>query len=1039
MDGLKRIARMSGPVVSVKGAALACGLEGARKMNQRLGIRGRGVTFALFVLLFALHTSAMSRAADLRTQHRFNIPAQSLDTALLAFSDQAKVQVLMWAESQSATRSRGAVGELTAVSALEAILRDTGLQFKEVDSVTVAIFSPTSNAARVNLARAGQDAPGVPAPADAPAARGANTQTTPASVPAPASDDRDATLQEVVVTGSSIRGVSPTGSSLSEVTRADIVATGAATTTEVLRSVPQLASFNATGINGGQDQANFVDQPAIHGIGVGNGGGGLTLVLVDGRRLPGAGINQTAPDPGAIPPSAIERVEVVADGASSIYGSDAVAGVINFVLRKNFDGAETAGKAGYGADYRSYNFSQLLGKTWENGSAMLVYEYSGNTALNGTDRSYYGDNQAAQGAGDNRSTLCNPANVTVGGATYALSGSGASTGVLNRCENNVFSDLYPNQHRNQGMISLRRDFSENIEGFISSIYSDREVRNREAASGASNSKGGLSVTVTGGPYYDFVTGLGVPGGGQPHAVTYNPANDIGTDFRNSIRARTSSSVAGVNISFGRDWVASVQGNYGEERDDISQYGMNQALALAAAAAGTLNPYGVGPATSAAVLDAIGNYETRYKGKQTVTEGLIKVDGTVMDIPAGPLKAAVGVTAREEQFIAGFREGPVGGPDALPAVRSVGKREIRSAFGELYIPLIGGRLARPGMQSVELSLSARYDDYDDVGNTTNPKIGINWTLFEGLLLRASYGQSFHAPSLADAPTAIDTRVIRFPDFTGSSDPNAYSVILAGGNTLRPETADTYSAGFDWQPQFVDALKVNATYWKVKYQDVITFPTFGPVSEPDNPIYDPYRIYNPTLNDVVTQTTGFRHDGLLYPDIPALPTAIYDLRRQNFAEQNIDGIDFGVTYRLNDWLFGAAGTRILTFDQQVTGDSVVTSRLDTNTAVKMRVRGSIGWQRGNLNASGFLNYTDGYRNTATDERVGSFTTLDFHVGWDVNGAGILSDLQVTFDGSNILDEDPPFYYDPTSNSNQRGYDATVASALGRVYSVGFRKSF
>jgi len=198
---------------------------------------------------------------------------------------------------------------------------------------------------------------------------------------------------------------------LVKLSQEDIAASGATTGTELLRSVPELNNFNNTGNNTGSNQANFVDQPAIHGIGVGNGGAGLTLVLLDGHRLPGAGVNQTAPDAGGIPVSALQRVEVMADGGSSIYGSDAVAGVINFVTRRNFDGAETNLQGGDGNSYNNFTFSQLLGKNWEGGGGILDFEHTQNSALNGTARSYAVNNQTGVGGSDNRSSTCSPANL----------------------------------------------------------------------------------------------------------------------------------------------------------------------------------------------------------------------------------------------------------------------------------------------------------------------------------------------------------------------------------------------------------------------------------------------------------------------------------------------------------------------------------------------------------------------------------------------------------------------------------------------------
>ena len=347
-------------------------------------------------------------------------------------------------------------GSFTLGEAMSRLLVDSGLTYRMINPHTIAIVSEHSAAARASTTHADVPVASSPAspplppatPSATPIERPSNTHrsffarlagifaicgaaalNSPAcaqeAAAAPVTQDQPQ-LEEVVITGTSIRGVAPTGSELVTISRDDIDATGATTGTELLRSIPQMGSFNALGGNTGSNQANFVDQPAIHGIGVGNGGAGLTLVLFDGHRLPGAGVNQTAPDAGVIPQSIIDRVEVMADGGSSVYGSDAVAGVVNFVPRRNFDGAESSAREGFADGYRSDNFSQILGKTWSSGSILLDYEYSANAALNGSSRPYVFNNQSAWGGPDTRSNVCSPANIAAGGASFALTAAGVA-------------------------------------------------------------------------------------------------------------------------------------------------------------------------------------------------------------------------------------------------------------------------------------------------------------------------------------------------------------------------------------------------------------------------------------------------------------------------------------------------------------------------------------------------------------------------------------------------------------------------------------
>jgi iron complex outermembrane receptor protein len=874
----------------------------------------------------------------------------------------------------------------------------------------------------------------------------ATAQTAPTVSPAPNEEE----ITEIVVTGSAIRGAAPTGSELTTISSADIALTDATTGTELLRSVPELNSFNATGPNTGSNQANFVDQPAIHGIGVGNGGAGLTLVLFDGHRLPGAGINQSAPDAGVIPISALDRVEVMADGGSSIYGSDAVAGVINFIPKKNFDGAETSGQGGFGNGYDTTHFTQLLGKTWSGGSILFDYEYSANTALNGTARSYVVNDQIPYGGQDTRSSTCTPANVTAGGLNFALSATGAPiAGATNHCEANRANDLYPQQHRNQFYLALRQQVNDNIELYANMLYSDRTMLDHVAGSGVTT--GALSVTVPStSPYYIALPGVAA---GTPESVTYNPASDFGPTFTNRITTTTSSSVVGANFRLPHDWSAKLELNYGLEHDDVNEVGINQGVATSAAAAGTFNPYGAGSATNPAVLAAIGDFDTRYTARQVVQEEQLKFDGPLAALPGGEMKAAVGVDARKEVFDGFTSTGPNEGP--ISPYSADGSRSSYSGYVELFTPLVGAANQFTGVRKLDVSLSGRFDHYSDVGSTTNPKLGINWTVVDGLLVRASAGRSFHAPSLADAPTAIDTRVIAFPCIPGAfigcanATPANYTAIIAGGNKLKPETARTYNLGIDFTPVLLDGFKASATYFRVNYDNVITFPTFAPVTNP-NTAYDKYRYlesaYSPSAwaAEVATLLNGFRDQGNAYPANPQLPTAIYDLRRQNFANELINGIDYDFGYKfdtaLGKFLADLAGTQMMTFYQKIPGVSASVPLLNTDYAVRTKLRASLGWTQGPWSASAFFNYTGGYQNLNVTpiQQVGSFETVDLRVGWVLPDEGLLKGTQLTVGIDNAFNRNPPTFY--TSGTNGIvGFDPTAASALGRVVMVGVRKKW
>jgi iron complex outermembrane receptor protein len=204
--------------------------------------------------------------------------------------------------------------------------------------------------------------------------------------------DTESSLQEIVVTGTYIRGVSP-ASPVITITSVDIENSGASTAGEVLRELPE--SFaggqqSTIGVNGegpyqNLGNFNYTDSANLRGF-----GSDSTLVLINGHRVPVTGI-QNSVDISAIPLPAIDRIEVVTDGASALYGSDAVGGVVNFILKKDYSGAESRAEFAIPTEGGGFSqrYGQLFGTTWEGGSALVSYQYRDQDGLYGSQRDWY--------------------------------------------------------------------------------------------------------------------------------------------------------------------------------------------------------------------------------------------------------------------------------------------------------------------------------------------------------------------------------------------------------------------------------------------------------------------------------------------------------------------------------------------------------------------------------------------------------------------------------------------------------------------------
>lgn len=230
-------------------------------------------------------------------------------------------------------------------------------------------------------------------------------------------------VESVTVTGTLIKGINPIGTKAITVNVGEIESTGHVTIGRILETVPQVSNiFNTVPVSGTNDVGTSRGVvPRIRNLNV-SGGASITLLLVNGHNVVGTGSLNTTSDLSQIPSMVIQRIDVVADGGSSLYGSDAVTGTINIITRKSYEGFETQASFGTAAGgYDAYNLGAMAGHSWGSGNVYLAYQYTKNTYQMSYGRPYFGDNLIPLGGTvDNRSSPCALANVTAGGVTYAL-------------------------------------------------------------------------------------------------------------------------------------------------------------------------------------------------------------------------------------------------------------------------------------------------------------------------------------------------------------------------------------------------------------------------------------------------------------------------------------------------------------------------------------------------------------------------------------------------------------------------------------------
>ena len=262
------------------------------------------------------------------------------------------------------------------------------------------------------------------------------------------------------------------GSNLVTVDRTQIDQTSSQTVQQILRTVPSITGSGSTPQGG--NAGNSFYAPTIHGIG--SSSSNATLVLVDGHRISPGSQQQQLTDPNMIPPIALERVEVLAEGASSTYGSDAVAGVVNFITRKDFEGFLGTAQTGWGADYKTSDAGALWGTKWDAGSLMLAFNYSDRSSLAYSARDYLDRNHTAEGGTNFGTFFCSPASIQPAGSKLIYPSPTATAGVANTaanspCQNVPTGDLVPHEIRDNAMLKIRQGINSDLDVGLDIVYS----------------------------------------------------------------------------------------------------------------------------------------------------------------------------------------------------------------------------------------------------------------------------------------------------------------------------------------------------------------------------------------------------------------------------------------------------------------------------------------------------------------------------------------------------------------------------------------
>ncbi|WP_082356035.1 TonB-dependent receptor domain-containing protein [Novosphingobium sp. AAP83] len=911
-------------------------------------------------------------------------------------------------------------------------------------------------------------------------------------------DKTEITNEDIVVTGTLVRGIAATGASPISVSQASIKETGATNVAQVLDSIPQLGTFNNLQQPRGNSQEVSVNRPNLRNLpGFNTSGGSTTLVLMDGHRLVGMGNASTSPDPDVILPGIIDRIEIIPDGGSAIYGSDAVAGVLNFITIKRFDGVKVDASYGFADNYYRYDGSITAGKDWDSGSLFASYNYAKSDELLGRDRDFV--RTFPDPATGLLSLECAPGNVLSADprgtlASRIYTSNGFTRGSANECDLSDNATIFPSSERHSAFVGLTQQLNDALTFEVRGYYTNRQTR------------------VQNGPftYNQLTTPLAnpaVPGAVSPFAI--GPfftgrlpfAQFVSGQFGASDALRTDISLDtwGITPTLTADLGAGFQlrllGSYGQSVANFRGTAVNP-LALINAiqtgrgsfappfgvTGGLFNPYDPSSA-SPDVLAAITNFQQFGRTRQTFHNERAIIDGGLFSLPAGEVKIAVGLENAYEGFntqngvtVPGFQNTGFAGTAIIPAHNAIPRfnvsRTIRSVFGEVVAPL----LKTDGGTSLTVSAAGRYDDYSDVGDTFNPRFGATFKPVPWMSIFGAWGTSFNAPSLADDENAGPSSVFVLggaaaqffsppPELVASGRYPAYDgrfIVAERGNApnIQPQEATTWTLGFDVEPPFIPGLSFGGTYYNIRYNNQIGLAPF----ETPNLLYQnfpnlittgPTSAVNAIVANAIANADVLNIQGGSANPSPGSVYAFLDARKRNLGRVQVDGLDFRLNYR-KETGFGAIfananGTYTLNLDRSNTATSAFIDQisLDQN---RFSLRSTLGAEVGALQGQITWNHRKGYnlstlagfagttlsgQTFTTQSAVSDFNTFDLFFKFDVPGEGLAQDLVFTVNVQNVFDTDPPEFRGGDQVLGRRG--TANGATLGRFTSIGLSKKF
>jgi iron complex outermembrane recepter protein len=829
-------------------------------------------------------------------------------------------------------------------------------------------------------------------------------------------------IEKIQVTGSRLKGVDLEGANPVQIfDRDDLTSRGYNTLSDFLRDLPQASSAGTFTENGGVG-GNDGSPAGSAGVSLRGLGSSSTLVLVNGRRVAVDSFTNgfdSFVNVNAIPMSALERVEILTDGASSVYGSDAIAGVVNFILRKDVEGHEVS--ASYGDDNKSsdfgrYNLTYVGGFNTTNSNTTLVVDYFDRKALFNSDRPI-------------DVTFKSNTRVTVDGVDYAEDWCGDDTrNGGGRCNYDyvIQRAIQPDTSALGATLHHLYRLDGGKEFFAEAMY-------QHNTGSAYDSAASFDIDIAGDSIY-------VPARFASANAQDNSIDDIRVRSRFPEQRIQDYDTTSYRVLAGMrgdlaDWSWETAAIYGKTENEITHVSgyIGKDKLDTAIANGSFNPFNLGRDNSEAVLASVREIAPRLGESEVMSLDFNIAGNLPIELSAGAISAVFGGEVRSEEI----SDSPSAvaqsdGIYGLGASDAQADRSQYAVYGEFNLPLT---------DNLDAIAALRYDHYSDFGGDVNPKLSLRYRATDDLILRASWSTGFRAPSLSQlgAGTSLTANYIDCGtdqpfnglcgDFGSQFGELEFDQETLGNTDLDAESSEAINLGASWN--LTENLQLTLDYWRYEHSDIVDVDAnttlracingTAPVVSSEAALAGAFGCVVDSGNDLVFLRTGFF----------------------NVGSQETDGVDIKVNYRLETANAGsfklfANATKTFAYERQITADSPKQDLLGKLSGAAEIARPDFvadfgtDWSLANWSASLSAHYISSLGDgdfKFDNETVDSWLIFSASLGYDI------TDKQsVLLSVRNLTDKKPPYASSPTN-----GYASSVHDWIGSLWTVRYTIRF